>query len=286
MSLDSNLIFTDPYSIQTHLIDHHHHGSHIGFVPTMGNLHQGHLSLVETCAKHNDICVVSLFVNPLQFGPNEDFDSYPRSIKEDLHHLSAFPNLLIFNPKTTDIYPQGPATHVHVPGLSERYCGQSRPQFFDGIANVIVRLFNIIRPNRAYFGEKDFQQLQLIRQLVDDLFLPIDIIGCPTVRERSGLAMSSRNQYLSAEEAQQAPTIYRALQTLNTLFSQTQDSTTLLHCFHNYIQEHSDINIDYASIVSPKDLLPVHTAQADDRVLVAGTLGKTRLIDNIALSLR
>jgi len=188
-------------------------GERVAFVPTMGNLHAGHVSLIERAAQHGDRFVASIFVNPMQFGPNEDFAHYPRTPARDAEMLAAAGCDLMFMPDVAEIYPAGAgrATSVEVPELSTILCGEFRPGHFEGVATVVARLFNIVQPDVAVFGEKDFQQLTVIRRMTADLCLPIEIVGAPTVREPDGLAMSSRNQYLTEEERALAPRIFSAL---------------------------------------------------------------------------
>ncbi len=188
-----------------------HRGISIGFVPTMGALHEGHLSLVRRCREENDISVVSIFVNPMQFGPSEDFSRYPRDVEDDMAELRKAGVDILFMPVVENIYPEGFATYVNVEHLSDKLCGHFRPGHFRGVATVVTKLLNIARPARAYFGRKDYQQFLIIRQLVRDLNLDAEIVMCPTVREADGLAMSSRNQYLSPGERDAATVIYRTL---------------------------------------------------------------------------
>jgi pantoate--beta-alanine ligase len=250
----------------------------------MGALHSGHLSLVTTCKQHCDVCVVSIFVNPQQFGPNEDFDRYPRTLETDARLLENEGVQLIFSPTADTIYPKGsiPPTQVHVPTLSELYCGASRPQFFDGVCTVVSRLFNIVKPDAAFFGEKDYQQVAIIRKMTQDLFIPVSIVGCPIIRESSGLAMSSRNRYLSEENKVKAASIYSALtQAKESYQSGTTSSQSLLESISSHI--HPDIVIDYCVIVDASTLEEVTRVSTDARILFAGTLEATRLIDNIGL---
>lgn len=256
----------------------------IGFVPTMGALHTGHISLVKTCQQHCDITVVSIFVNPQQFGPNEDFDRYPRTLKNDITLLEAQGVELIFSPETTTLYPDDTTepTRVHVPVLSTLYCGASRPVFFDGVCTVVSRLFNIVKPDSAFFGEKDYQQVAIIRKMAHDLFMPIHIVGCPIIRETSGLAMSSRNRYLSDIDRPKAASIYAALSLAKSAFkSGTTQSSTLLEIIHSTV--HPDIILDYCVVVDAFTLEEIETITSDARILYAGTLSSTRLIDNIGL---
>jgi len=259
----------------------------IGFVPTMGALHEGHLSLIKHSLNHSDFTIVSIFVNPAQFGPNEDFDSYPRSVTPDLellqeHHVDA-----VFLPTTELIYPRGKdiTTQLTIPELSHLYCGKSRPQFFGGILTVVIRLFNLIRPNHAYFGEKDFQQATLIKMMVTDLFLPIEIIMCPIIREENGLAMSSRNMYLSEKEQTEASQIYKALSKAKEHFESGERSVSnLMTSIRSDVTKQTTIAFDYCEVTDEVTLHPQKgTAKKGNRILFAGYLKKTRLIDNIEL---
>ena len=240
----------------------------LGFVPTMGALHDGHLSLIQKSKSENDITLVSIFVNPTQFGPTEDYTRYPRPREKDLELLQKAGVDIVFTPTPETLYPHGTDTTplVTIPQLTQEYCGKSRPTHFQGVLSVVLRLFNIVRPTRAYFGEKDYQQLRLIQHMAQDLFLPIQVIGCPIIREPDGLALSSRNQYLTPQERTLAPALHKALQT----GAQETDPTQII----KKVQENlpPEFKIDYIAITPKKD-----------RILVAATLGTTRLIDNIAL---
>jgi pantoate--beta-alanine ligase len=260
-------------------------GKTIALVPTMGNLHEGHLSLVHKAAEVADIVITSIFVNPMQFGVSEDLDSYPRTLVEDQNMLVEAGNTLLFTPSATDVYPAGLAhqTKVVVPDVSEGHCGASRPGHFDGVATVVTMLLNMVQPDFALFGEKDLQQLSVIRKLVRDLMLPVEIIGGATVRDSDGLAKSSRNGYLSAEDRALAPALHKILQALakdlkagNTHFLGLSEhaKTELLN---------AGLRPDYVNIVNSHTLKP---AAPDDRelaILAAVFLGTTRLIDNISL---
>lgn len=270
--------------LQSYIDAYRKEGKTIGLVPTMGALHDGHLSLVKACKTHCDVCVVSIFVNPKQFGPNEDFDRYPRTLEADTALLEKAGVELIFSPTVSTLYPDSdtPPTQVHVPVLSSLYCGASRPIFFDGICTVVTRLFNIVKPDSAFFGEKDYQQVAIIRKMTHDLFMPISIVGCPIVREDSGLAMSSRNRYLSDSDIPKAATIYTALSTAKQAFqSGTTRSDTLRDLILTTLDD--DIEVDYCVIVDAFTLQEMDTATSDARILFAGTLASTRLIDNIGL---
>ena len=261
------------------------HNKTIGFVPTMGALHSGHLSLVKQSQESCDITVVSIFVNPKQFGPNEDLDSYPRTLDKDIKKLSDACVDIVFFPDTETMYPtDGLApTNVHVPELSPRYCGISRPVFFDGICTVVSRLLNIVQPTHAFFGEKDFQQVTIIKKMVIDLFIPTQIVSCPIIREPSGLAMSSRNKYLTPKESHNATSIYTALNRAKALFHSGETSASIL--IQGIIDEVSqhEISTDYCVLVDSSNLNELTTAREGARFLFAGTCSHTRLIDNLAL---
>lgn len=259
------------------------HSLRMAFVPTMGNLHDGHLSLVQQAQALADIVVVSIFVNPLQFGANEDLDSYPRTLAEDQQKLQAAGVHFLFTPQVSEIYPQGQAaqTQVRVPGITEKHCGSSRPGHFDGVATVVCKLFNIVQPDIAVFGQKDFQQLAVIRKMVADLCIPVEIIGIPTCRAEDGLALSSRNQYLSVTERNTAPLLYRTLlDCQQQLQSHREDhQKTTEECIKNL--NNSGFIVDYFSVCDAKTL-DVPTGQTTEIVILAAALlGKTRLIDNV-----
>ena len=262
-------------------------GKRIGFVPTMGNLHSGHAALVTKAAQHADFVVASIFVNPLQFGPSEDLDKYPRTLAADQETLLQAGCHLLFAPTVEEIYPDGMAgqTRVSVPQLSEGLCGASRPGHFEGVATVVNKLFNMVQPDLAVFGQKDFQQLAVIRALVRDLNMPIQIIGEPTVRADDGLALSSRNGYLNEEQRATAPALYRVLSDMATAIEQGQRNYPALIASS---QEHlaaAGFRPDYLEV---RQALSLRPATADDRdlvILVAAFLGATRLIDNLHLNL-
>jgi pantoate--beta-alanine ligase len=275
---------TSIQDLQRYIDAYRESGKTIGFVPTMGALHEGHISLVKAAQQHCDVTVVSIFVNPAQFGPNEDFDRYPRTLEADAQRLEAENVELIFSPSVETLYPPGDTkpTQVHVPVLSTLYCGASRPVFFDGICTVVSRLFNIVTPDAAFFGEKDFQQVAIIRKMVHDLFMPISIIGCPIIREDSGLAMSSRNRYLSEENKVRAATIFNALHTAKERFKNGETNCDkLLDTVRSTLDP--AIEIDYCVLVDATTLQETRTATSNSRILFAGNLSGTRLIDNIGL---
>ena len=261
-------------------------GESVGFVPTMGNLHDGHLKLVKKAKAHNDNVVVSIFVNPMQFGANEDLDAYPRTIEEDKAKLISVGADAVFLPSVAEMYPAGldAQTFVEVPGISDSHCGASRPGHFRGVATVVTKLFNMVQPDDAFFGEKDFQQLQVIRALARDLSMAVTIHGVPSEREASGLAMSSRNGYLSKEEKATASAIYEEMQRVkagieggNIDFSELEDAmvTNL---------EAKGFKKDYCQVVNASTF---KAATANDKelvLLVAMFMGKTRLIDNLQIT--
>ncbi|MDH1338295.1 pantoate--beta-alanine ligase [Ectopseudomonas oleovorans] len=262
-------------------------GKQIGFVPTMGNLHAGHVSLVEIAAQRADFVVASIFVNPLQFGAGEDLDKYPRTLAADQEKLLAAGCHLLFHPDVAEIYPHGMGdqTRVSVPGVSEGLCGASRPGHFEGVATVVTKLFNMVQPDLAVFGEKDYQQLAVIRALVQDLNMPIQIIGAPTQRAEDGLALSSRNGYLSDEQRATAPALYRGLQTIaEELRRGARDYARLIETTQAQ-QRTAGFIPDYLEIRNAVNLRP---AQVDDHhlvILTAAQLGSTRLIDNLVVEL-
>jgi pantoate--beta-alanine ligase len=254
----------------------------IGFVPTMGNLHDGHLRLVQEARNRCDIVVVSIFVNPTQFGVGEDFENYPRTLEADSKLLFDANCDILFSPSVNQIYGDSPQhTTVQVDAIARDLCGKSRPNHFTGVATIVTKLFNIVQPNVAFFGEKDYQQLAVIRHLTRDLCFPIDIIGVPTMRATDGLALSSRNGYLNDHERQQAPMLY---QTLNMIRQGLLDQTTaetLADAGRAQLQQ-AGFDLDYLEIRTP--LLGTPTADSREWViLVAARLGRTRLIDNLAV---
>ncbi|QTS85565.1 pantoate--beta-alanine ligase [Ectopseudomonas khazarica] len=262
-------------------------GKQIGFVPTMGNLHAGHVSLVETAAQRADFVVASIFVNPLQFGAGEDLDTYPRTLLADQEKLLAAGCHLLFHPDVTEVYPHGMGdqTRVSVPGVSEGLCGASRPGHFEGVATVVTKLFNMVQPDLAVFGEKDYQQLAVIRALVQDLNMPIQIIGAPTRRADDGLALSSRNGYLSTEQRNVAPALYRGLQAVAEQLQRGARDYARLIDEAQARQREAGFAPDYLEI---RNALTLRPAQVDDRhlvVLTAAHLGSTRLIDNLLVEL-
>jgi len=257
-------------------------GREVGFVPTMGYLHEGHLSLVRRARSENDVVVVSIFVNPTQFGPNEDYERYPRDEKRDRKLLEEEGVDYLFIPSVSEMYPEDFSTFVEVSGLTEGLCGAKRPGHFRGVATVVTKLLNIVFPTRAYFGEKDYQQLQVIKRLVRDLNIPVEVIGCPIVREEDGLAMSSRNTYLSPEERKSALSLYKGLKLAEELFeSGERNPEVIKKRVEEFILSHPKVEkIDYVEIVDPENLKPVKEVKEGDVIALAVFVGKTRLIDN------
>jgi pantoate--beta-alanine ligase len=252
-------------------------------VPTMGNLHAGHVSLIETARKHGKRFVASIFVNPMQFGPNEDFAHYPRTPTDDARMLEAAGCDLMFMPEVGEIYPNGAAqaTRVEVPGISNILCGEFRPGHFEGVATVVAKLFHIVDPDVAIFGEKDFQQLTVIRRMVADLCLRVEIVGAPTVREPDGLAMSSRNQYLDEAQRRLAPTIYRQLQQAVAALKSGSREYAKIEAAGRAALDGAGFRTDYFSVRDAQSLAPAQPDTGRFVVLTASRLGKARLIDNI-----
>lgn len=263
-------------------------GKTVGFVPTMGNLHAGHIHLVHQAKTQCDVVLCSIFVNPTQFAANEDFGSYPRTLEADSQQLQAANCDLLFAPSAQEMYPNGHSqqTIVTVNGLSEQLCGEFRPTHFAGVATVVSKLFNIVQPDSAFFGEKDFQQLAVIRCLTSELAFPINIVGVPTQRAEDGLALSSRNSYLSAQERALAPALYQVLTQLRTAILNGQREYTML-CEASVLHlQKMGFDPDYVSVRRSDNLQLANDSDNDLVILVAAKLGKTRLIDNLAFSLR
>jgi len=262
-------------------------GESVAFVPTMGNLHEGHLKLIDTAKQYADKVVVSIFVNPMQFGENEDINTYPRTLDADSAQLAERGVDLLFSPSTDEIYPDNThsATRVEVPAFSSILCGEFRPEHFVGVTTVVAKLFNIVQPDVAVFGEKDFQQLFLIRKMVSDLDFPIKVIGMPTVRENDGLAMSSRNGYLSETERKQAPLLHQMLEKIHTRLEAKNANYREIEENASKILENTGFSVNYVSICRSNDLQPANIADKEIVILVAAKLGKTRLIDNISINI-
>jgi pantoate--beta-alanine ligase len=258
-------------------------GQRIAFVPTMGNLHRGHISLIEAARRHGNRFIASIFVNPMQFGPNEDFAHYPRTPRDDERMLADAGCDLMFMPDVAEVYPNGldKGTRVVVPGLSTILCGEFRPGHFEGVSTVVAKLFNIVGPDVAVFGEKDFQQLAVIRHMVADLCIPVEIVGAPTVREDDGLAMSSRNQYLTDEERRLAPQLYQALTRAAERLAKGDDDFAAIEKAEFQGIAAAGFRPDYFAIRNAADLTPAAPESRHLVVLLAARLGKARLIDNV-----
>ncbi len=259
-------------------------GKMIGLVPTMGALHTGHISLIEAAVQRCDFVVVSIFVNPTQFGPSEDFDKYPRPFKADLEICKKAGVDVVFAPMTEEMYPRENLTWVNVEKLTEQLCGKSRPGHFRGVTTVCAKLFNIVAPDIAFFGQKDAQQAIVIRRMVADLNMSLEIILCPTVRESSGLAVSSRNQYLTEQEKKDAAYIYKSLEEGQKLAeSGVIDCGEIIAKMRDILNKVPAVKIEYVSIVDAETLQPVDSITGKVLIAVAVKIGSTRLIDNILL---
>jgi len=275
-------VFRKPSEVQEYVKQLKREGKTIGFVPTMGYLHEGHLSLVRCSKRENDLTVVSIFVNPTQFGEGEDFDRYPRDLERDLKLLQREGVDIVFAPEAGDMYPKDFSTYVEETEISRLWEGEFRPGHFRGVCTVVTKLFNIVKPDRAYFGEKDYQQLQVIKRMVRDLNMDIEIVGCPIVREKDGLAMSSRNVYLSPEEREQATAIYKSFLLAQELVRKgLRDARKLEEEIKRFLKSFPLIKqIDYVAVVDPETLRPVDEIKGGERILVAVRTPSARLIDN------
>jgi pantoate--beta-alanine ligase len=273
-------------AVREHVSQWHGAKDRVVFVPTMGNLHAGHVSLIEAARKHGRRFVASIFVNPMQFGPNEDFAHYPRTPSQDAKMLAEAGCDLMFSPEVGEIYPNGAdqATRIEVPGISNILCGEFRPGHFEGVATIVAKLFHIVDPDVAIFGEKDFQQLTVIRRMVADLCLRVEIIGAPTVREADGLAMSSRNQYLDPAQRKLAPTIYRQLQQAVTALRSGVRDFARIETTGRAALDGAGFRTDYFSVRDARSLAPALPDTRHFVVLTASRLGKARLIDNVQYS--
>jgi pantoate--beta-alanine ligase len=273
-------------AVREHVRSWRRAGLKVAFVPTMGNLHAGHVSLIEAARRHGERFVASIFVNPMQFGPNEDFAHYPRTPQEDARMLAGAGCSLMFMPEVQEIYPHGSerATRVEVPGLSRILEGEFRPGHLEGVSTVVAKLFHIVEPDVAVFGEKDFQQLTVIRRMVAELCMPVEIIGAPTVRDSDGLAMSSRNQYLTAAERALAPKIYATLEAAAQRLRSGETDYTSIERAGFQALESAGFRPDYFSLRQAADLSPPTPATRESVVLVAARLGRARLIDNVQVT--
>jgi pantoate--beta-alanine ligase len=278
-------LFETSVSLRQYLTAQRVAGRRIGFVPTMGYLHDGHLSLVRTAQQECDVVVLSIFVNPRQFGPHEDFTTYPRNLDRDLHLAREAGVDAVFTPSVADIYPPGFNTEVIVHELTEPLCGASRPGHFTGVTTVVAKLFNIVAPDRAYFGQKDYQQAVIIQQMVADLHMPLAVVICPIVRETDGLAMSSRNAYLSTEERQAALVLWHALQLATEQLAHGEHhGGRLAGVLREYIATEPCARIDYVAVCHPHTLHEVEELSGPVLVALAVYIGQTRLIDNALLT--
>lgn len=261
-----------------------HEGRRIAFVPTMGFLHEGHLSLMRVGRRNADVLIASIFVNPAQFGPTEDFDTYPRDLQRDLDLCSKEDVDLVFMPTAGDLYPEGYETYVKLDRLPNHLCGLSRPVFFTGIATVVMKLFNIVKPHLAVFGEKDFQQLQIIKRMVWDLNVGIEIVSAPIVREPDGLAMSSRNAYLTPAQRPAALALYRSLMLAKEMVEKgIRETAQIVGEARRLIENQPETDIDYLTICDPETLTELDCINQSALMALAVRVGKTRLIDNIVL---
>lgn len=262
-------------------------GKTIGFVPTMGFLHEGHLSLMRQAGRENDLVVTSVFVNPTQFGPNEDLDTYPRDAQRDKELMSEMNVDLAYFPTVEQIYPEGYTTYIDVRGpMTQTLCGRSRPRFFRGVTTVVAKLFHLVTPDRAYFGLKDAQQVVVIQQMVRDLDFDVEIVACPTVRESDGLAMSSRNAYLSPQQRADAVVLSKSLGEAREMIAKGERQADVLYRhIKARIEKVQEAVIDYIAVVDAKTLADVKTLQGKTLIALAVKLGGTRLIDNIQIEL-
>ena len=248
----------------------------------MGALHPGHEALIGAARRECGIVVVSIFVNPLQFGPNEDYARYPRTLEKDVEICRRQGTDVVFNPSPDEMYPLPPLTFAQVTRVSEHLCGKFRPGHFRGVATVVLKLFNIVRPDRAYFGEKDMQQLAVIRRMVADLNIPVDIAAVPTVREPDGLAISSRNQHLNSAERKAAPVLYRALEeAVKRTRSGERDASKVREAAIAILESEPLVRVEYLEIVDPTEIQPLSTISDSVRIAAAVWIGGTRLIDNV-----
>jgi pantoate--beta-alanine ligase len=262
-------------------------GLRVGFVPTMGALHAGHLELVRRATELSDKVVVSIFVNPTQFGPHEDFERYPRNPRQDTELLRSAGCDLLFLPAVDTIYPEGHCTFVEVTGIADELEGSARPGHFRGVATVVTQLLNLVQPEAAVFGEKDAQQLAVVRRLVEDLHLPVEIVAVPTVREEDGLALSSRNAYLTPEDRQAATVLFRALTVAREAIEDGERSAKVVRdLLRQTLASESRFDLEYAAVVDADTFRPVEYLDGTIVIPVAGRLGRTRLIDNLRIDMQ
>ncbi len=280
-------VIKEPKEMQARAKAYKRQGKIMGFVPTMGYFHEGHLSLIRRCRDDCDVAVVSIFVNPLQFGPTEDFQRYPRDLDRDLKLAHQIGVDIAFTPDLSDLYPPGFQTYVEVTELTKGLEGFHRPSHFKGVTTVVAKLFNIVLPDRAYFGEKDYQQLKVIEKMVSDLNFPVDIVPCPTIREPDGLAMSSRNVYLSSEERQAATVLNRAIKAAqNALDRGLRTVSEVKALMWQVLASEPRVRVQYVEVVDPETLNPVAQIEEKAIVLIAAFVGSARLIDEGFLSVK
>jgi pantoate--beta-alanine ligase len=261
-------------------------GKSIGFVPTMGFLHIGHKSLIDAARKENEVVVVSVFVNPAQFGPNEDFEAYPRSEEKDAFLCREAGCNIMFIPEPDEMYSEGYNTYIEVHGLTEGLCGASRPGHFKGVCTIVLKLFNIVRPKSAYFGQKDAQQLAVIKKMARDLNLNVKVIGCPIIREADGLALSSRNTYLNVVERSEALVLSKSLNRARVLIENGEYKVeTLKEEMKKIIASASTADVDYIEIVDSETLKAVEVIEEEVLIAIAVKIGRTRLIDNMVVNI-
>jgi len=262
-------------------------GKSIGFVPTMGYLHEGHLSLVKSAKKHTDVVVMSIFVNPMQFGPKEDFEKYPKDLRRDEELARDAGVDVIFYPSLKDMYPEGYATYITVQNLTDALCGESRPGHFKGVATVVTKLFNIVKPDVAYFGQKDMQQALMVKKMAFDLNIDIDVKIMPIIREKDGLAMSSRNMHLSDIERKDAAILYQSLKYAENLIKQGErDARKIVKAVEDMIKQTPTARIDYVKAVDTKELKDIKVISGEIMIAVAVFFGQTRLIDNTIITVK
>lgn len=277
-------VFREIEGLRIYLEDFRREGKSIGFVPTMGYLHLGHLSLIEASARENDITVLSIYVNPTQFAPSEDLDQYPRDLVNDKIVAKKAGADVIFIPDNHMMYGENHATYINVNGLTKELCGQSRPTHFQGVTTIVNKLFNIVQPKRAYFGQKDAQQAIVIRRMVEDLNIPVQIVTCPIVREVDGLAMSSRNVYLSENERKQAIILHQSLQEARkVILAGERSAQAIISLIEDMIKSKPAATIDYVSVVSGDTVEHIKALAGNILIALAVRIGKTRLIDNLQM---
>jgi pantoate--beta-alanine ligase len=262
-------------------------GKSIGFVPTMGYLHEGHMSLVKAAKKHTDVVVMSIFVNPAQFGPKEDFEKYPRDLKRDEELAREASVDVIFYPSVKDIYPESYSTYVTVDRLADTLCGASRPGHFKGVTTIVTKLFNIVKPDVAYFGQKDMQQALILKKMAQDLNMDVDVKIMPIVREKDGLAMSSRNIYLSAQQRQDATILYQSLKYAEGMIKQGErDAKKIIRTVEDMIRQKASAKIDYVKALDTRELKDMKMISGETLIALAVFFGNTRLIDNTLITVK